>query len=68
MKSNRVHTLVTYVPCENCHKVLVKQVYEEFANKPLCLQCRTPSSAKKAQREFNAAGSGWVEIVPAVSA
>ena len=66
MKSNRVHTLKEYVPCENCHKVLVKQVYEEFANKPLCLQCRTPQNAKKAQREFNAAGAGWVLIDKAV--
>jgi uncharacterized CHY-type Zn-finger protein len=68
MNSIRVHTLATYVLCENCRKVLVKQVYEEFTNKPLCLQCRTPQSAKKAQREFNAAGAGWVKIVPAVIA
>jgi len=68
MKSNRVHTLRKYVLCESCHEVLVKQVYEEFANKPLCLKCRTPQSAKKAQREFNAAGAGWVEMVPAVNA
>ena len=68
MKSNRSKTLKTYVPCEECGETLVKVVYEQFAWKPLCEYCRTRSNAQKARREFNAAGSWYVEIVPDVVA
>ena len=68
MKSTKSKTLDKYHICEECKKVLVKVVYEEFAYKPLCSNCRSPSTAKVARREFNAAGHGWVEIVPGVSA
>lgn len=68
MKSIKSKTLDTYHICEECGKVLVKRVYEEFAYKPLCSTCRTPHAAIVARREFNAAGKGWCQIVPAVVA
>ena len=68
MKSNRSKILPTHALCEECRKVFVIHVYEEFAWKPLCEDCRTPVNAVKARREFNAAGSGWVKIVSGVVA
>lgn len=68
MKSNKAKLLFSPVLCEECGKVFVQRVYAEFSYKPLCAECRTPRAAKEARREFNAAGRGWVEIVPAVSA
>ena len=52
MKSIKSKTLDKYHICEECGKVLVKRVYEEFAYKPLCLNCRTPHAAIVA-RELN---------------
>ena len=67
MKSIKSKTLFKHVLCEECGKVFVKRVYEEFAYKPLCSTCRTPRAAIVARREFNAGGKGWCQIVPAVS-
>jgi ribosomal protein L37AE/L43A len=68
MKSIISKTLDKYHICEECGKIFVKRVYEEFAYKPLCSTCRTPHAAIVARREFNAASKGWCQIVPAVSA
>ena len=68
MKSTKSKTLLKPALCEECKKMLVKKVYEEFAYKPLCSTCRTPRAAIVARREFNAAGKGWCQIVPVVVA
>ena len=68
MKSNKSKTLDKYHVCEECNTNLVKVVYEDFAYKPLCHNCRTPRTAEIARREFNAAGKGWVQIVQGVPA
>lgn len=68
MKSNRSKTLKKYVLCCECKETFVKRVYEEFAYKPFCEDCMTSVNARKARMEFNAAGSGYVEITPEVPA
>ncbi len=67
MKSCKSTLLKSPVLCEDCKRVFVYRLYQEYANKPLCADCRTPHNAIVARREFNAAGKGYVGIVPEVS-